>query len=306
MNFLPKMSASPLKPLTLRMLKDDSNAIFKASLNELFNRRTKNKEFQGPTTESNQLVDSLITVGAYPAPPDGITPESVGNLLNALVQFGIEVFVCMNSEYGTRRDHPAYGPKTQDSNTLFCDFGLPRLPEHITFINMPIKDMNTGDPHQIIKLCLTIETFVRNGKHVYIHCSGGHGRTGIIAAIVLWLLYKAPVDEIFAYLQYAHDQREATYSNINHARYIKERLFRLFELGQVPTPQTTDQRNQVRDIIKILQKRERLIKTIKRKLAKLAKKQQTIKSRSAKNCIRKEKRTLHSQLKKQLDFEEIV
>jgi ABC-type dipeptide/oligopeptide/nickel transport system ATPase subunit len=101
-------------------------------------------------------------------------------------------------------------------------------------------------------LCENIVKKIRSGEKVYIHCRGGHGRTGTIAAIVLYLLYKLSVQQIYDYLQYSHDQRIVNYFGPcfwTMALDQTELQKHCFVLGQVPTPQASCQRRQVEKII---------------------------------------------------------
>jgi hypothetical protein len=58
--------------------------------------------------------------------------------------------------------------------------------------------------------------------------------------------------ELFEFIQYAHDQRRGNYFGPKKfaGRMIADPLSQNFVTGQVPTPQTIEQRDQVRRIIK--------------------------------------------------------
>ena len=60
--------------------------------------------------------------------------------------------------------------------------------------------------------------------------------------------------ELFEYIQYAHDQRIENYFGPGLFVYkmIKDPMVQYFCNGQVPSPQTNDQRNQVRRIANFL------------------------------------------------------
>jgi len=227
-------------------------------------RKDLNPQFQGPLTESNWLIYGILLVGAYPAPAS-FNPHAADSYLEQLLSIGIDTFVCLNDEYGKNPEHYAYAEDEGDPK-LYGSRGLPALSagkfvKDRDFINMPVKDMNIGDPTKIIDLCEDLVKRICEGKHVYIHCTGGHGRTGTIASILLCLLYGITADESLEYVQYAHDQRQTTYGNQMYSHAIVERdLKSKFTVGQVPTPQTSPQREQVKSIVSLLQQRPPLIR----------------------------------------------
>ena len=73
------------------------------------------------------------------------------------------------------------------------------------------------------------------------------------------MIYKINPDDAFEYIQYAHDQRKSDYEYKYFSSSIDSNeknngilIKRLFQRGQVPTPQTSVQRNQVREIVDII------------------------------------------------------
>ena len=101
-------------------------------------------------------------------------------------------------------------------------------------------------------LCENVVKKIRSGEKVYVHCRGGHGRTGTIAAIVLYMLYKLSIQQIYDYLQYSHDQRIGNYFGPCFWTMVLDQTEpqkHCFALGQVPTPQASCQRRQVEKII---------------------------------------------------------
>jgi protein-tyrosine phosphatase len=193
-----------------------------------FNKAEKNKHHQGPFYISNWLSDKLC-VGGYPK----------NKLeLNTLLGAGIGVFVCLNESFEKDRSYKYENDLPKDKNCLF--------------INEPIKDMNITSDVKVRTLCENIVKKIYNGEKVYIHCKGGHGRTGTIAGIVLYMLYKLSIQQIFDYLQYSHDQRLG--NNFGPIFWTmsfdqKEPQKNCFAIGQVPTPQSSCQRQQVQRII---------------------------------------------------------
>lgn len=195
---------------------------------------------KGPTEESNWLIKKTpgfvfgsFAVGGYP---------DKSGFLPSLLADGLNTFVCLNSEYGKQVKNHNY--------TAYADNNS-RIPKG-RFILEPIDDMKTVDDKTIDVLSTDIVTRITNGENVYLHCAGGHGRTGTVAALVLYKLYPhLTVPEIFDYLQFAHDQRSGNYfgPQMFTSKMKDDPLAKYFVIGQVPTPQTSTQRCQVRRII---------------------------------------------------------
>jgi len=208
----------------------------------MIDRIKRNPYFIGPTFESNWLIRKsafsvtacamgAFAVGGYPD-----TPHQLQDLKNA----GLETFVCLNSEYGNMVKGEYFRPY---GNSL----------SKANFIHEPIDDMETVKDETVIALAEKIVERLLRGESVYLHCAGGHGRTGTVALVVLHMLYpKLNELELFEFIQYAHDQRRGNYFGPKKfvGRMIADPVAHQFASGQVPSPQTLEQRDQVRRIIK--------------------------------------------------------
>jgi hypothetical protein len=194
-----------------------------------------NSSLKGPTRESNWLIPRQLLVGGYPDTDD--------KHLEPLKNAGVNYFVCLNNEYGTSSRHGRiHRPYAEGLDSSY------------EFDNIKIPDMGTIDDKTILEISQKIVDRIRSGKIVYLHCSGGHGRTGTIACIVMYILYGLPLDQIFDYVQFAHDQREGNFFGYRyHTHSITDPDLKMYIVaGQVPTPQTSTQREQVVRIIESL------------------------------------------------------
>jgi hypothetical protein len=200
----------------------------------LYFNEKKDPEFTGPTQVSNWIIPQILLCGGYIYSDADLT---------LLKNAGITRFVCLNAEYGT-------------SSFNYYEYAR-RLPDE-SFIHIPVKDMNITDDDIIKQKCSEIANMILSGERVYIHCSGGHGRTGTFVALVLNILYPdLTIQDMFDYIQYSHDQRYYNkFGSVLWTKHLKnenpdnlcskDNVFAdNFVPGQVPTPQTLAQRRQV-------------------------------------------------------------
>jgi hypothetical protein len=195
----------------------------------------------GPTHESNWLVPKTAGFGSLCV---GSYPESWHGYLARILAAGLNTFVCLNDEYGTKDYRGDYFEPYATNN--------PKIPAD-RFIWKKIKDMKTGDDGDLLEVANEVVKRIKNGEHVYLHCAGGHGRTGGYAAIILHKLYPELTSfEIFEYIQFAHDQRDGHICGTSkwNGKMLMDPWAHHFKAGQVPSPQTLDQRNQVRTLMR--------------------------------------------------------
>lgn len=200
-----------------------------------FGKNLDNK-YYGISYESNQLIlNNILIVGAYPEL----------NQILTLRRLGVNVFCCLNDEYGKYIKGRIYNPYKG------------QLLDKELFIHEPIPDMKTIADNKIDELSDKLVALILAGKKVYLHCGGGHGRAGMVACVILHKLYPDLSEtEIMDYVQFAHDQRTGSFDRIKYNRDIKDTtLAACFVDGQVPSPQTSDQRELVSRVIQNNKKR---------------------------------------------------
>mmetsp|Transcript_14901 Transcript_14901/g.17412 ORF Transcript_14901/g.17412 Transcript_14901/m.17412 type:complete len:279 (+) Transcript_14901:415-1251(+) len=195
--------------------------------------------YQGPTVESNWVIKGKLIVGAYP----GVAEDDYEHFstLQSILNCKVTTFVCLQKEYKHTRQRTGKGstskrygrirPYIWDAYAL-CNSGNNRFikASKLRMLHVPIKDCDTTEDEIVIEIATIIcYRILMLREVVYLHCWGGHGRAGTIAAIVLGLLYGISADEALMRVQIYHDSRK-------------------INLG-VPSPQTECQTNQVKRVL---------------------------------------------------------
>ena len=61
--------------------------------------------------------------------------------------------------------------------------------DNLSFDHCPIIDCGVTDDNKVLSLAMKLVKDISEGEIVYLHCWGGHGRTGTVVCIMLHLLY---------------------------------------------------------------------------------------------------------------------
>ena len=77
----------------------------------------------------------------------------------------------------------------------------------LLFVHFPIGDGGTRSNEDVLQFCIGLCDRICRGEVLYVHCWGGHGRTGTIVAILLGLLYDMTAAQALEYTQMSHLQR---------------------------------------------------------------------------------------------------
>lgn len=205
--------------------------------------KIKREDIFGPHDESNWVIPKKLIAGAFPGyTVDSENTESLIRLLNC----GVNRFVCMQEEYDPLAKESEWrGTGTMYRKNLilrpyFADVerilqtktDRPTLKTDVVeaaFDHCPIKDGGIVADEIVFDLAKKLVDAIRNGDVIYLHCWGGHGRTGVMVCLILHLMYGLNADESLHRCQLLHDIRKC---------YIA-----------VSSPQTFEQKEQVRRII---------------------------------------------------------
>jgi hypothetical protein len=194
----------------------------------------------GPTNESNWVIPGVLLVGAYPASQDDI---ETFELITSILKLGVRKFVCLQQEYrpgvpeGMWREGLALRPYYEDVQHIVANKSLiPVLREYnivdyenLSFEHCPIVDCGITDDSKVLDLARKLVQDISMGELIYLHCWGGHGRTGTVVSIMLHIMYGLNPYEAMERCQAVHDLRRC------HV--------------EVGSPQTQTQRDQVIRIV---------------------------------------------------------
>lgn len=85
---------------------------------------------------------------------------------------------------------------------------MTHLKIRLSFVHFPIRDCGITDDGRVLELAKSLVTAMANGEVLYLHCWGGHGRTGTLVCIILHLMYGLEAMEAMAWCQKVHDLRQ--------------------------------------------------------------------------------------------------
>ena len=150
------------------------------------------QEYCGPTPESNWVIPGVLLVGAYPASQDD---EETYELVTSILKERVTTFVCLQAEYQDEgvteemwRCGSALRPYFRDVMTVVRNKAMfPDLqgydivdPDRLRFVHFPIRDCSITDDDRVLDLARSLVRAISQGEVIYLHCWGGHGRTGTV------------------------------------------------------------------------------------------------------------------------------
>jgi len=196
--------------------------------------RSRRPDYIGPTDESNWVIPEILLVGAYPSSLDD---EENFQILSSLLNLKVTTFVCLQQEYvhegvteimWRRGDY--LRPYFKDAVEIAKQLGMDSA--KLSLVHFPIEDCGVADDDRLGALARHLERLLRGGEVMYLHCWGGHGRTGMVVCLLLHLLYNLDAEQAMKRCQFLHDLRKIPVP--------------------VGSPQTEQQRQQVRRVVRSL------------------------------------------------------
>lgn len=127
-------------------------------------------DMPAPIPDSYWVVPNQLCAGEYPG---ACTSPAARDKLRLFLDAGLTVFLDLTEA----RELNPYSALLQEEAAAR---GL--CVEHR---RMPIPDLGTPTPDQVLHIVDTIDAAIAAGQRVYVHCFGGIGRTGTIVGCYL-------------------------------------------------------------------------------------------------------------------------
>lgn len=156
----------------------------------------------GPHVETNWLIPGRVLCGSHPTAShfrNGTKDEKVAKIMSA----GVSLFVDLTSGY---RKYWKLAVKWAAQNKAM----KPRFAQH------NLAEFSPGSAAVITAAVRSIIMELERSPDavVYLHCRAGHGRTGMVAAVLLGAVYPAiEVDKVMQLVQEFHDSRVDSWNN---------------------------------------------------------------------------------------------
>lgn len=167
------------------------------------------KRWRGPSIRSNWLVPARVLCGDQPftlGKPEGRA---------GIAACGVTTIVCLRtkaemndgknsytsamtkliegSEFGEKGSRSRRQPKSEEKTAKFVSF--------------PIVDQSVADDELVRVFIEQLLERIARGEVLYVHCHGGHGRTGTICSLLLGRLYGLSGEDALSWFTRLHNMR---------------------------------------------------------------------------------------------------
>lgn len=144
----------------------------------------------------------MIMAGAYPGEFDDRANDKQ---LKTILNKGVDTFVCLQLEVD--EDVPEAVWRAGEALRPYFPDARKISKKTLIWRHLPILDGDCAEDDVMEALVCDLLDDVKAGRVLYVHCLGGHGRTGIVVALMLAVMYGLNISEAFKRIQAYHDCR---------------------------------------------------------------------------------------------------
>jgi len=168
-----------------------------------------------PFPRSYWVIPDRFLAGSYPG---SVNPEEAKAKMSALIHSGIRNIINLMEQDEVNE----YGEPFSPYDGMFLEMGR-NMGLSLAFQRFPIRDMDVPTPGEMNRILNEIGASLSADRPVYVHCWGGKGRTGVVVGCYL--------------VRQGLSGHEALEKIKDLRRYEAQ--------GNLPSPQTTSQREMV-------------------------------------------------------------
>ena len=161
---------------------------------------------QGPLPTSNWVIPGRLCFGSTPNPLHTAA-------FTACVKENFSLFVCLSGPTDhfihRYRQHQAqiFGTGRSDGSKGVPSIGGADLIEFQLSEGLPVP---VSQQSQFMDFCRGVTARVKSGENIYVHCTHGHGPSGIAVSVILSLLYNMPGMRAVNTCDFLHSKRRNT------------------------------------------------------------------------------------------------
>jgi len=134
-------------------------------------------DYHKPFGRSFWVIPGKLLAGCYPGSRDHAeASEKLQGLLNCGIRFVVSLMEESERDHNGHRFTPYEDRLKRMGNDMAVEVELLRF---------PIKDNDVPSRKEMIEILNSIDRAISRGLPVYVHCWGGHGRTGTVVGCYL-------------------------------------------------------------------------------------------------------------------------
>lgn len=149
------------------------------------------QRWRGPSSRSNWLVPGRVLCGDQPYTLDKAEGRT------GVAACGVTTIVCLRTKAEMASGKNSY----VSSMTKLLGKQVAK------FVSFPIVDQNVADDELVSEFIEQLLGRIASGEVLYIHCHGGHGRTGTICSLLLGKLYSLSGEDALSWYKRLHNMR---------------------------------------------------------------------------------------------------